>query len=399
MKKVLLIILTFWAFNVAAISFKAAIKELEKHESIDSLMAISKANYAEAGARGTWGDPNFQIAAKNFPKDDLKDDQSPMTGIEFGVSQKISLTTKYGNIEDAFKSMAKSYEYNAKDKKEALIKSFWEILIIKRKILEELKILGENNAWIVKILKVSKKLYANGKISQQALLDIQIRKTEIETLVSNKKFELSQIKDKLSFLIGSSEIDSRTIPWNLINKNNKIISDFRELSLKEKLKAKEFNLTASKQNYVPDLTFSFGVTKRSDVDGNGDFLGARVSFPLPFSSESYSMHGKAVHEKYAAKKNFEHFKRTKKRNTSILEKEISKHKSELYILKEKTIRFARNSRSITSKSYGLGSSSYVELLQSELKLQKILMHKALLESKRDIKKVTLKYILGETLNE
>ncbi len=69
------------------------------------------------------------------------------------------------------------------------------------------------------------------------------------------------------------------------------------------------------------------------------------------------------------------------------------------ILKEKTIKFARNSREITAKSYGLGNSTYVELLQSELKLQKILMNKVMLEAKRDIKRATLKYVKGEPLNE
>tara|TARA_Y100000741_G_scaffold117884_1_gene88469 strand:+ start:86 stop:301 length:216 start_codon:yes stop_codon:yes gene_type:complete len=71
----------------------------------------------------------------------------------------------------------------------------------------------------------------------------------------------------------------------------------------------------------------------------------------------------------------------------------------LSILKEKTIKFARNSREITAKSYGLGNSTYVELLQSELKLQKILMNKVMLEAKRDIKRATLKYVKGEPLNE
>ena len=83
----------------------------------------------------------------------------------------------------------------------------------------------------------------------------------------------------------------------------------------------------------------------------------------------------------------------------VLNKEVKKLLNELNILEEKTIKFARNSREITSKSYGLGHSTYVELLQSELKLQKILMHKVMLEAKRDIKRATLKYVIGESLNE
>ena len=399
MMKYLVILFLIGSVEANAITFEKAITVLGTHESVDSVNFKSKALSEEAELKGSWGDPKFKIAAKNFPKDSLKNDQSPMTGIEFGVSQKIALTTKYGNIEDAFKSLSNAYQFEADDKKEALTKAFWEILIIKRKVSEELEILKENNAWISKILKVSKRLYSTGKTSQQALLDIQIRKSEIESELNNKNYELSQIDDRLSYLIGSSTIDPKSIPWDSLKSKSDNLKDNKELSLKEKLRAKDLALTASKQNYVPDLTVSVGFTKRSDIDGNGDFVGAAISFPLPFSGEKYSKHGQAVQEKYMAVKNYENYRRQKNRDISVLSKEIDKLLGELSILKEKTIKFARNSREITAKSYGLGNSTYVELLQSELKLQRILMHKVMLEAKRDIKRATLKYVKGDPLNE
>lgn len=399
MMKYFVVLFFISSMEAKAITFEKAIKALQSHESVDSVRFKSKALSEEAELKGSWGDPKFKIAAKNFPKDSLKDDQTPMTGIEFGVSQKIALTTKYGNIEDAFKSLSNAYQFEADDKKEALTKAFWEILIIKRKVSEELEILKENNTWISKILKVSKRLYSTGKTSQQALLDIQIRKSEIESELNNKKYELSQIDDRLKYLIGTADIKTASIPWKSLKTSSDKLKDNKELSLKEKLKAKDLALSASKKNYVPDLTVSLGYTKRSDIDGNGDFVGAAISFPLPFSGEKYSKHGQAVQEKYMAVKNFENYKRQKNRDISVLSKEIDKLLGELSILKEKTIKFARNSREITAKSYGLGNSTYVELLQSELKLQKILMHKVMLEAKRDIKRATLKYVKGESLNE
>tara|TARA_Y100000590_G_scaffold448120_1_gene584301 strand:+ start:230 stop:1459 length:1230 start_codon:yes stop_codon:yes gene_type:complete len=399
MMKYFVVLFFISSMEAKAITFEKAIKALQSHESVDSVRFKSKALSEEAELKGSWGDPKFKIAAKNFPKDSLKDDQTPMTGIEFGVSQKIALTTKYGNIEDAFKSLSNAYQFEADDKKEALTKAFWEILIIKRKVSEELEILKENNTWISKILKVSKRLYSTGKTSQQALLDIQIRKSEIESELNNKKYELSQIDDRLKYLIGTADIKTASIPWKSLKTSSDKLKDNKELSLKEKLKAKDLALSASKKNYVPDLTVSLGYTKRSDIDGNGDFVGAAISFPLPFSGEKYSKHGQAVQEKYMAVKNFENYKRQKNRDISVLRKEIEKLLGELSILKEKTIKFARNSREITAKSYSLGNSTYVELLQSELKLQKILMHKIMLEAKRDIKRATLKYVKGESLNE
>lgn len=399
LKILIILILIAFSSGASAMTFGDAIKVLQQHESIDAIKYKSKAVNEEASLKGSWGDPKFKVAAKNYPKETLKDDQTPMTGIEFGLSQKIALTTKYGNIEDAFKSLSNAYQFEANDRKEALTKGLWEILIIKRKVSEELKILEENNAWISKILKVSKRLYSTGKTSQQALLDIQIRKSEIESELNNKKYELLQIDDRLGYLVGSADIDSKSIPWKSLESNSSKWKDNKELSLKEKLKAKDLVLSASKLNYVPDVTVSLGYTKRSNIDGNGDYIGASISFPLPFSGEKYSMHGQAVQEKYMAVKNYENYKRQKNRDISVLSKEIKKLLDELNILKERTIRFARNSRAITAKSYGLGNSTYVELLQSELKLQKILMNKVMLEAERDIKRATLKYVKGEPLNE
>jgi outer membrane protein TolC len=311
MMKLIVGLLLISSIDAHAITFNEAVKALQAHESIKAVDFKSRALSEEAELKGSWGDPKFKIAAKNFPKDTLEKDQTPMTGIEFGISQKIALTTKYGNVEDAFKSLANAYQFQANDKKEALTKGFWEILIIKRKVSEELSILNENNTWISKILKVSKRLYSTGKTSQQALLDIQIRKSEIESEINNKKYDLSQIDDRLQYLIGSSNIDTTSIPWSTLKSVSKKITDNKELGLKERLKAKELSLSASKLNYVPDLTVSLGYTKRSNIDGNGDFVGAAISFPLPFSGEKYSKHGKAVQEKYMAVKNYENYKRQK----------------------------------------------------------------------------------------
>jgi len=402
MKKNRLFSLIFlFSFNGFAITFKEAVEILKKHESVESINSKSTSLAKEAGLKGSWGDPMLKIAAKNYPKDTLKDDQTTMTGIEFGISQKISLTTKYGNIEDAFNSLSQAKAFEAKDQTTLLTKALWEVLIVRRKISKERNILEENLTWISKILTVSKKLYANGKISQQALLDIHIRKSELEGSLSNKSFELSQVDDQLHYLLGTNEniLDEKTVPWNILEKIQTVKKDFRELSLKQKIISKEYLLTAAKLNYVPDLSVSLAVTKRSNIDGNGDFVAAQISFPLPFSSATYSGHGKAVHEKHAAIKQYENYKKSNHRDASILKKEILKLKSELEILTQKTIEFAKNSRTITSKSYGLGNSSYIELLQSEIKLQKILLKKVMLESKIDLKKVTLKYVLGDSLYE
>jgi len=382
-------------------TFSDAVISIERHDAVISISNNSKALVEEGGIKGSWGDPMFRVAAKNFPNETMKDDQTPMTGIEFGLTQKISLTTKYGNIEDAFSLMGESKEHQAKDKKNELIKKLWLILINDRRLTEEILIIKENINWISNILKVSKKLYATGKITQQALLEIQIRKSELETSLSNKVFDQETLQQKLSYVLGFSgkSISKNSVPWKLLESDNKNKIDNKELSLKSLVGAKEKMLTAQKLNYVPDLTFSVGYTKRANIDNNGDFVSAMVSFPLPLSGKKYSAHNKASFDKYESIKNLENYKKFKLSKHETLLSLIRKSQTELNILKERTIKFAENSRKITSKSYSLGNSTYVELLQSELKLQSLLIRRAVVFSSLYTHKVNLKYLIGEKLHE
>ncbi len=385
--------------NIKAITFEEALLTLQKHESVESALFKHRASSEEAKLKGSWGDPNFKIAAKNFPVETLSFDQTPMTGVEFGISQKIPLTSKYAKVKSAFDALSEAYRYEAKDKKRNLTRAFWEILILKRKISQELSVLNDESIWVEQILKVSNRLYATGKLSQQAILEVQIRKAEIERDISNKRYELSQIDDRLVYLIGDTQIEESSIPWMSLETDALETVDYRELGLQEKLNAKEYSLNASQLNQIPDITVSLGYTKRSDVDKHGDFVSAAITFPVPISDKRHSKYGMALQEKFQALRHYEDYKRSKSRDIALVSKEIQKFISEIEILERKIIKFAMNSRYITSKSYGIGNATYIELLQSELKLQNILIHKIALEAKRDTKRVLLKYIKGEPLDD
>ncbi len=396
--KVFFFFCTITCCNIYAIIFQEAVERLSKHELILSIESEANELSENAKIAGSWGDPNFKISAKNFPKDTFKSDETPMTGVEFGISQKFSLTTKYRNRKDSLTALSNSTESKAKDKGQLLLKSLWNLLITIKRTKGELKILSENQTWLNKTLKISKKLYANGKTTQQAILDIQIRHSEIGIELNNKKIDLSQLHEEMNYLIGESEISFNSIPWQVLDKRDEKPQDHKESLFKEKLRASELNLYASRLNYIPDLTLGIGYTKRSNIDNRGDFVGASLSFPIPTSHKRYSNVSRAIYQNSKNSNDFKNYLKIKRRDQVILEKEISKLNSELKTLSSKTLRFAKNLRTITSKSYGLGGASYIELLQSELKLQNIQMHKLKLEEQREKKKVELKYILGESID-
>ena len=98
MRIIYILAISIISTSTYAVTFSDAVSNLQRHESIESIVGKSRATSEEAGVKGSWGDPKLKVAAKNFPEDSLKQDQTPMTGIEFGISQKVSLTTKSTSI-------------------------------------------------------------------------------------------------------------------------------------------------------------------------------------------------------------------------------------------------------------------------------------------------------------
>lgn len=400
LRSLIILMITTQAYSL---SFSDAVKELKNHESVQAIKGSARSALESSKQKSSWGDPIFKLAAKNFPVETLDYNQTPMTGVEVGIAQKIALSNKYAKAGASLDAMAKATNFSALDHEQALIKSLWGNLISHRKIQSEVEILSENLAWINKILKVSKKLYSNGRITQQALLDIQIRKSEIESELSNKTFELKQNESVLFYLVGDKgkSFDYKSIPWSSLDKQSQnVVVDNRLKSLEQGKIAQDLSVEQADLSYIPDLTVSLGYTFRSDeVDGNGDYIGAMITFPIPVSDDKSGGKGAAVASRYSAIKKLEDYKRKKNRDLSIVKNEINMLKAELSILTKKSVNFAKNSRSITSKSYGRGNSSYVELLQSELRLQKILLKKVMLQAKLTNSIVNYKYTLGESLYE
>ena len=383
-------------------SFEEMVKIIKNHVLLESLENKSKAFAKEGKIQGSWGDPVFRVWAKNFPAD-LRYDQTPMTGIEFSLSQKIPLTTKYKKIENSFLLLAQAKQHETDNKAAELIKWLWEVLIEDKKISKEIIIIKENINWIDNTLAVSKKLYAAGQLNQQSLLDIQIRKSELEALLSNKVFESKQQLSRLSYLIDEQVefIAKDTIPWSILAQENSDSQyiDYKELSLKAKLSAKHKMLIAKQLNQVPDFTLFFAYTLRANIDNRGDFLSASIGIPFPFSGQRAASHSHAVFEKTATEKELENYQKLKQSQKNYIRQQLTKLTTELKILNEKTIKFAESVREIVAKSYALGNSTYIELLQSEFKLQDLLLKRINLDADLMRSKVDYKYLLGEKLHE
>ncbi|MEX0799379.1 MAG: TolC family protein [Bacteriovoracaceae bacterium] len=388
---------------VHSYTFDQAAKKIKKHPKIEMLMSQVKALEEEGAAKSSWGDPKFGITARNFPKETLTDDQSPMTGVEYSLSQTIPLSSKYGNIERSYKNLVKSGLYDVVHQKREMLSLLWGFAIKKRQFTEDLRIIQENHNWLGDMLKVTKRLYANGKVSQQAVLELQIRNSELEAQISNKRHILSHLEESLNYLAGDlpKTLQLKSVPWKKleIELGKESDSNEVELALKEKIKASELSLKAQKLSYVPDVTLSVGYLKRDKDLEHGDFVSAGLSFSLPLSGQKYAQSDGAFARKLKAQNELKDYHLKRKSQLKSLEHEIFKMEDELKIINEKSLTFAESSREITSKSYGLGSASYIELTQAEIKLQNLKLRKSALEGRLASKKVEYLLLRGDKLHE
>jgi outer membrane protein TolC len=362
---------------------------------------ISSVN-EQSNIAGSWGDPKFKVSAMNFPKSTLSKDSSMMTAVQFGLSQKFSLSGKYGALKKSKLALSKAKKNQLLQLKRKLAYRVWKLSIDKEKQQKVQNILLENLSWMKNNLQVTKKLYSTGKLSQQAILDIKIRLAELETQIDKNKNSIEIIKFQMAEILVYDkpiEIDLKTLPWDKLNNWSKAkdTNDFQIKSLQYLVNSQESKLSAQKRNFIPDVTIGVNYTKRNNLDGVGDFVGASITIPIPLSSKSYSLKNQAVFNKMSAEKKYRSYLIAKNMKLNHLKIKLIENEKELSTQINKNVQFAKSSRDIVSKSYARGGADYIKFLRSELQYQNQLIKKANLEANLKIKKLDYLFLVGDSL--
>lgn len=400
--KVLFFLFLVMSWQVSALDFRAVMNLLEEHELVEAQLEQAKSLKEEARKEGSWGDPTLNLAAVNFPRETLDRDVSMMTGIRVGLSQSLSLSGRYGVIEDSFFELAQSQEASGIQLKRTFARSIWEVAAEKKRLLEIKTILVENLSWIKSNLKVTKRLYATGKVPQQAVLDIQMRKSQLDSDLGNIKYSLLALGNELANLLSQEkavDLNLESVPWRHLEKWQKAgdKSDYREKELAHQVKASDLMVSAKNRNFLPDVQLGVNYTKRNNVDGLGDFVGASITIPIPTSSKRYADKSQALMKKVAAQKRYRHYKVTKGKVLKKVEFEILDLENQLKILNKETLKYAKSSRDVIARSYARGGADYLELLRSELNYQKERVKRVNIEATLKKKKVGYLFIQGDDL--
>jgi cobalt-zinc-cadmium efflux system outer membrane protein len=393
----------FFAENIFAKSFDDLAKEIDHHSQIQSVKNEQQSVFEEGRAKGKWAEPQLRLDATNFPSENIRMRQSPMTSMGVTLSQNIPLTNKYSNIDKSYSFLTKNKGYKAKVLRRSIILGLWNHAIDKDKITRSTEVLKKNLSWIESMIKVSSKLYSTGKVSQRAILDLKIRKSQIHSDIVTREISLHKLNKTLGKLLDIPNqqviLDLKSVKWPKLESYlaDHVGSDPQEMLLQSRANALRHKRKADDQNRMPEINVGLNYKRRNNIDGHGDFVGAFVSIPISTGARTYNY--KSSSYSYAKAKN--DLRSYQNQLTSLkqeLKLEIKKLESELNILNSQTIKFAETSREITSKSYSVGRADYLELLRSELQLQNLLLKKIDLESQIRGNKALFLFETGMDLN-
>lgn len=379
--------------------FTRYLENIDTHNAVKRLSQQEKAQRAEGKARLSWGDPVLKAAAKNFPMRGFPHYKTPMTGVEFGLFQKIPISDRRELEDSASKAMAKSTYWSKRDLTSRLRLEAWQTAIQWTAKAKALIVLKESDNWLAKKIQVTKSLYANGKGSQQAILELQIRMSEIQSMIERKRHEQKAALERLQYLFGAPiDLESTIMPWATLespSEDGDLSS--AERALKAKAEAKSFERRARSSAQTPDITVGLSYTFRDNIDRNGDFISLSVQIPLPVSDKTTDRIDTAASTAAAAQLAYDDYKEIKTTRMAQTKITMDRIAIERKIIADQTLNFAKAARNIASKAYALAETSYVELLSAELSLQKIILKDIELWSKMQSSRAQLKYLKGDKL--
>lgn len=402
MKIIIIILSLLNCTNAFTETFQELSLKLEDHDLLKSNFFEVQALKEKARQSDSWGDPMLSISAMNFPKDTLSQNDSMMTGIQFAVSQKISISGKYEKLKNSFLAKAQAQHAKTMHLKRELQKGLWEICIQKERLVNEFKVLKDNLDWIRNNLKITKRLYSTGNLPQQAVLEMQVRQSELTSLLDQNKYSQESLKYQLSVLLSADkvlDIDLDTIPWNILDLWHESTDeyDYNKIAFTQNLHASDLKVTAQKRNFIPDITVGVSYTTRNDIDEIGDFVGASISVPIPVSDSKYAAKNEAVFERMDAERNYRNYITTKPNVLMKMNFEIKDVTNQLQVLQKEILKYTKSSRDITANSYAIGGADYLQLLRAELQYQTQLIREINLISLVKIKKINYLYINGSKL--
>ncbi|MCP4582185.1 MAG: TolC family protein [candidate division Zixibacteria bacterium] len=358
---------------------------LEKNPDIVAAETDYQAAQYNRKASGWLPDPTISITGSNLPHRSLSLDQTPMSGVSIGFSQKIPWPGKLSKI----KNIA---GLNAQNKKISI--SAW-----KNRVTREVKsayfdfaywslteaIIDENILMMKSLTEIAQTKYANGKGLAQDVLSIQTSLSKAEDkkigAATKKKAALAKLnqltnKPVYQFI----DITAKLPPIDTISKqlerliDEAILINPRLGQSSNKVKQADEKRALAKNRYWPDIYLGAEYRIREDipmdaVDGE-DFISARVglSIPLWFFKNQSNQYSSSVKALSAARKSKESVKQQIEYGITTVFLETDRYRQGFRLYDETVIPQAEAALESANIAYQVGKVDFLNLLTAQLRL-------------------------------
>ncbi len=266
----------------------------ESNRAVFSLQRHIESLRHKTDASVTWADPVFAVEYSNVPWNSWSLDDSPMSGVQFKVTQKITLPGKNLRRMQEVQAQTQVSVWELEEKKNQLRamvkKAYWKLALVRqlRKINERHIVLVEQFLAVVRVK------YQVGKVGQHDLLSLQVLKKRLKDDLG----DFDERQKQLTAAINSAMHRKVSVPittpdtFEALRMNYttselvQLAIEYRPLLKQTKARAKWQRMAARKVEYErwPDITVWAGYRARmsAGADPGTDFFSLGVSVPLPF---------------------------------------------------------------------------------------------------------------------
>jgi cobalt-zinc-cadmium efflux system outer membrane protein len=344
---------------------------------------------------GSLPDPAFKATASNLPIDSRSFDETPMSGVELMLTQKVPFPGKLGLAKKTTRNLAQKTKQDYQSTKNFILselrQNYYQLYLLQKSI----KITERNKLLIEDFARIASIKYSVGKGIQQDVLKAQVEVSKmIDKLISLEEMR-EALEAKINVLLNRN-------PQDLLGQ----VSDlsFRELTYSEEelqslavetnphLRGKSFLVNASRsaydlarREYWPDFTLSASYRIRDEVKMDPvmgeDFFSASAAINIPLYF--WSKQKKKVQEKAlsleSSRQEYENVKNNVKFMVSKLFYSLDKFRKEIELYQMAILPQARQSLESARSGYQVDKVDFLTLLNNQVTLfnYEIAYHQAL----------------------
>lgn len=344
---------------------------------------------------GSWPDPMAKATVSNVPTDSWSMNRTPMSGLEFMVTQNIPFPGKLGLKKNAARNLAKKATKDYESAKDFVIselkQNYYQLYLLHKSI----EITQKNKVLLQDFAKIASTRYSVGKGVQQDVLKAQVEVSKMTDKLISQQEMRKMVQAKMNILLDRN-------PQEPLGKPEKL--GFRDLEHSEEelqnmalesnpaLQGMDFLVKATRSSYRlahreywPDFSFSVSYRFRDEVRMDPvtgvNFFSASVGINIPlyfWSKQSKKVQEKRLDWESAGQK-YESVKNNAKFGVSRLFYSLGKFREEIELYQTSILPQARQSLESAKSGYQVDKVDFVTLLNNEVTLYnyEIAYHQAL----------------------